>query len=126
MDDIAFENEADWGEPSDSHALDTDEIRDGVGADGVSEEDLIEVKGSVTANWRGTSGCCDQNRVDREVGAAFQRFIDEQKAAHTNLRYAYAKLGAGHGECRKWRAWPNGRRCNGSITAPASAYFYKG
>jgi hypothetical protein len=123
MSGIEGESETDWGEPSEVHEVSlaaNDEEKD---VESIADADPIKVTGTVTANWRGTSGCCDQSRVDSEWRSAFSAWVERQKAAHPNLTYITASWGEASGECRKWEDWPNGRRCNGSLTGPVWAYF---
>ncbi|HEV7287708.1 hypothetical protein [Sphingomonas sp.] len=116
------EKDTDWGEPTETHDLNLAEEGEGQ-TEKSADSELIKVDGTVSVTWRGTSGCCDQDRVNREWSAGVARWVEQQKAAHPTLTFVSRGWGAASGECRKWEDWPNGRRCNGSLSGPVYAYF---
>ncbi len=123
MENIESEKIEDWGEPSEVHQIEIDPH--GNNAERTKSDDAyVEVNGSVVANWRGTSGCCDQSRVDNEWQSAVNAFVEKQKVAHPTLSYVTHGWGQATGECRKWEDWPDGRRCNGSLSGGVTVYFW--
>lgn len=124
MRNLESEDSEDWGSPDESDQL----VIAGYDPENQSKEfdEIIQVDGHVAASWKGVSGCCDQSRVDSEWNAAVARWVDEQKKSHPTLEYWTHGWGQATGECRRWENWPDGRRCNGTLSGPVYVLFSTG
>lgn len=87
--------------------------------------EVLRIEETVYASWGGVSGCCDQNTVDAEWRAAFQRWVKEKLFQYRHLRWIrYGQVSNATGKCsRSGGDWGSARRCRASLSAPCFIEF---
>jgi hypothetical protein len=105
---------------------DSDELAE-FAAKAAPEQDVLRVEEDVYASWSGVSGCCSGDTAQRNVNAAFARWVQEKLYQYRHLRYTKYGHGGGTARCTTSTSpWPDNRRsCRGSATVKGYIEFVK-
>ncbi len=80
--------------------------------------DIVRVEEIVTVSWHGVSSCDHSDRIQAEVRAALQRWMQAKLYEHRDWRYLRAGAKASTVRCRQWKEPWSGKRscgCSGGI-----------
>ena len=105
---------------------DSDELAE-FAAKAAPDQDVLRVEEDVYASWSGVSGCCSGDTPQKNVNAAFAKWVKDKLYQYRHLRYTRYGHGGGTAHCTTSTAlWPDNRRsCRGSATVKGYIEFVK-
>ena len=117
-----FEDQDECGESATAEIV--DEVR-WQAAQAIDDADVVLIEEKVTVSWRGVKSCDHSDRIQSEVRAALQRWMEQKIYEHREWRYLRAGAKAGTVRCRAWKDWDGTRSCGCSGGIPFYIEFLR-
>lgn len=110
---------------ADNHAAQTESIDYIEQSKEHSTDDILRIENDVVVYWTGVTGCCGSDRINPEVTAAFNQWVQQKKDANPTRIFLRAGAPSSSVNCRSWGGGPFGdpRKCTGRTVLKAWAEF---
>lgn len=93
----------------------------------LAPENVLRIQGVASISWKGVSGCCSQNTVNKKAKQAIEAWVGQQILANRPHQYYRSGLigQVVSAKCSSKTDWRGVRKCKGSWKQPYFIEFIK-